>query len=117
MGIFKRLDAALTQGAGRVTLITGTAWMALAFAALALISLPAIIASGNVIAIVAWVTQSFLQLVLLPVIIVGQNLQGIKTEARDIETHDAVMQEHAEIKEIAAAVLEHSKAILDQVKP
>lgn len=66
-------------------------WVALAFAALALSSVRAVVASGNIIEIVAWVTQSFLQLVLLPIIIVGQNAQGEKTEARDQETHDAVM--------------------------
>jgi hypothetical protein len=75
-------------------------WMALAFAALACVSLPAVLATGSVVVIVSWVTQSFLQLVLLPVIIVGQNLQGAKTEARDIETHDTVMSEHAETQEI-----------------
>jgi hypothetical protein len=41
---------------------------------------------------------------MLPIIIVGQNIQGAKTEARDLETHDAVMAELAEVRAIAAAV-------------
>jgi hypothetical protein len=98
------VNQALTTFGGHVTLRVGTMWMAIGFAALAFVSLPAVIGSHDLIIIVSWVTQSFLQLVLLPVIIVGQNAQGAKTEARDIETHDAVMAEHAEIKEILAAL-------------
>jgi hypothetical protein len=45
--------------------------------------------------------------VLLPIIIVGQNIQGAKTEARDLETHDAVMAELAEVRAIGVAI--HSK--------
>lgn len=84
----------------RITRTVGTMWAAYLFALLALVSLPAVIASGDSVILVAWVAQTFLQLVLLPVIIVGQNLQAAKTEARDIETHDAVMAEHAETQEI-----------------
>jgi hypothetical protein len=98
------VNRALTTLGGHVTLRVGTMWMAIGFACLAFVSLPAVIASHDLIAIVAWVTQSFLQLVLLPVIMVGQILQGAKTEARDIETHDAVMAEHAETQEILAAL-------------
>lgn len=58
----------------KITNGVGTMWCAYAFAILALISLPAAIASGSAIVIVAWVAQTFLQLVLLPIIIVGQNL-------------------------------------------
>ena len=38
------------------------------FAALAAVSFPAAIASGDVIVIVAWIAQTFLQLVMLPII-------------------------------------------------
>jgi hypothetical protein len=97
-----KANAALNRVGASITLATGTMWVALAFALLACVSLPAVIASGNVVIVVSWITQSFLQLVLLPVIIVGQNLQGAKTEARDIETHDAVLAEHAETQQILA---------------
>jgi hypothetical protein len=101
---------ALERAGGRITLVTGTMYVAIGFALLAFISLPAVIASGDPIVIVAWITQSFLQLVLLPIIIVGQNAQGAKTEARDVETHDAVMAEHAETREILADLREMMKA-------
>jgi hypothetical protein len=55
----------------KITKSVGSMWMAYIFAAISLISLPAAIASGQVIIIVAWIAQTFLQLVLLPIIIVG----------------------------------------------
>ena len=42
------------------------------FAAIALISLPIAIKTGEPIMIIAWVAQTFLQLVLLSIIMVGQ---------------------------------------------
>lgn len=70
------------------------------FAALALISAPAAIASGNALVIVAWVAQTFLQLVLLPIIIVGQDVQGRKTEATIIDTHTLALVEHNTTQEL-----------------
>src|SRR5437868_15404897 len=57
-----------------ITKSVGTMWTAYVFAVLALVSLPAALASHDVIIIVAWTAQTFLQLVLLPIIIVGQNV-------------------------------------------
>src|ERR1700757_3022074 len=53
-----------------ITVIVGTMWCAYIFTLLALISLPAAIHSHDAIIIVAWIAQTFLQLVLLPIIIV-----------------------------------------------
>jgi hypothetical protein len=61
----------------KVTNGVGTMWCAYAFAALALISLPQAISSHNVVTLVSWVSQTFLQLVLLSVIIVGQNVLAL----------------------------------------
>ncbi len=83
-----------------ITKRVGTMWAAYVFAALALVSLPAAIASGNELVIVAWVAQTFLQLVLLPVIIVGQNIQAAAADARAIATY-----------EDATAILEEAKQI------
>ena len=88
----------------RITSAVGTMWAAIIFAALALISLPGALASGNVVIIVAWVAQTFLQLVLLPIIMVGQNVQSRTTEKRDRETHSAVMAAHKETQEILREV-------------
>jgi hypothetical protein len=63
-----------------ITKRVGTMWAAIIFAALAFVSLPAAIASHDKIVIVAWIAQTFLQLVLLPIIMVGQNIQGRRSE-------------------------------------
>ena len=58
----------------KITNGVGNMWTAYVFAALALISLPAAIASHDALVIVSWLAQTFLQLVLLPIIMVGQNV-------------------------------------------
>jgi len=90
----------------KITKTVGSMWMAYAFAALTLISLPAAIASGQVIIIVAWIAQTFLQLVLLPIIIVGQNVIQAANDARaeaDHETLSAVHQLTVEVHAINEA--------------
>lgn len=99
-----KANTALTQTGGVITLAVGTMWVAILFAGIALISLPGAISTHDPVVIIGWVAQTFLQLVLLPIIIVGQNIQGAKTEVRDIETHDAVMAEHAETQAILEAI-------------
>ena len=67
--------------AARITKAVGSMGCAYIFAIIALISLPAAINSGDVITIVAWIAQTFLQLVLLSIIMVGQNVQSAKSDA------------------------------------
>jgi hypothetical protein len=84
-----------------VTAVVGTMWCAYLFTIIALISLPDTITSGDSIIIVAWISQAFLQLVLLPVIIVGQNLQGRAADKRGEQTYkdaEAVLHECLEIQ-------------------
>jgi hypothetical protein len=68
-----------------VTRTVGTMACAYVFAAIALISLPAAIGTGQVIVIVAWVAQTFLQLVLLSIIMVGQSVQSEVADARAVK--------------------------------
>ena len=63
-----------------ITRAVGTMITAILFTVLALISLPAALKTHDKIIIVAWIAQTFLQLVLLPIIMVGQNIQGKHTE-------------------------------------
>jgi hypothetical protein len=84
-----------------ITKSVGTMWAAYAFFALTLISLPAALSSGNTLIIVSWIAQTFLQLVLLPIIIVGQNLQAKESEKRAIATYEdagAILDEAREIQ-------------------
>ena len=86
-----------------ITSRVGTMWTAYLFAGLALISLPAALSSGDVIVIIAWIAQTFLQLVLLPIIIVGQNVIQSANDARaeaDHETLTAVHRLSVEIHQI-----------------
>lgn len=69
-----------------VTNVVGTMWCAYAFAALALISLPAAIHAGTA-TLVAWVAQTFLQLVLLSIIMVGQKVASAKSDMQLDQTY------------------------------
>ena len=84
-----------------VTLAVGTMWCAYLFTLLALVSLSAAVKTHNKIIIVAWVAQTFLQLVLLPIIIVGQNAQAAAADKRAEDTYrdaEAVLHEAIEIQ-------------------
>jgi hypothetical protein len=112
-----RVNYALTRAGARITTVVGTMWMALAFAAIALVSLPAAMHTGDVVVIVGWVAQTFLQLVLLSVIMVGQSIESARTETRDAETHDAVMAEHAETRQLVTEMAEVLKDLASLVTP
>jgi len=71
------------------------------FAIVALISLPSAINSHNLTIIIAWISSNFLQLVLLPIIIVGQNIQAAASDKRAEDTYkdaEAVLHEAIEIQ-------------------
>jgi len=88
--------------AEKVTSFVSTMWCAYIFAALALISLPAAIRSGDVVIIVAWIAQTFLQLVLLSIIMVGQKSSSASVEEMIKETHEASIGEFELAKEARA---------------
>lgn len=69
----------------QITKIVGSMWCAYAFAAIALVSLPQAIHDG-VYALVAWVSQTFLQLVLLSVIMVGQRVLAKASDKQTLQT-------------------------------
>jgi hypothetical protein len=86
----------------KVTKGVGTMWCAYAFAALACVSLPSAIFSHNAVTLVSWISQTFLQLVLLSVIIVGQNVLAAADDKRSEATFndaDAVLHEAVKIQE------------------
>jgi hypothetical protein len=96
-----RINTRLALG---ITKRVGSMWCAYLFALLALISLPAAISSHDPIIIIAWIAQTFLQLVLLPIIIVGQNVQAAASDARAEADHETLMAIHtltSEVHEIA----------------
>jgi hypothetical protein len=93
-----RLAKLITEG-------VGTMWCAYAFGALALVALPQAI-KGGALTTVQWVSQTFLQLILLSVIMVGQQVIGRASDERAISTYndaEAVLHEAQQIQAHLAA--------------
>jgi len=112
-GLAGRFNAALGL---HITVIVGTMWAAYAFAAIALISLPDNIHSTQTL--ILWISSSFLQLVLLPIIIVGQNIQARAADKRAEATYDdavAVLEEAKSIQAHLAAQDTEISRILDHL--
>jgi ABC-type nickel/cobalt efflux system permease component RcnA len=70
----------------KITSVVGTMWCAYAFAVLALISLPQAVHSGTS-ALISWIAQTFLQLVLLSIIMVGQKVASEKSDRQLEQTY------------------------------
>jgi hypothetical protein len=87
----------------KITVLVGTMWCAYVFALIALISLPDNIHSTQLL--ILWISSSFLQLVLLPIIIVGQNIQARASDARAAKTFEDVLD--------ARKKIEHTIRLLD----
>ena len=105
---FGRLNARIAVG---ITKTVGSMWCAYAFALLAFISLPAAIASQNSIIIVAWIAQTFLQLVLLPIIMVGQNVQAAASDKRADSDHKTLLAIHMLTREVHAIAEQQTKML------
>jgi len=104
--------------AKKITDGVATMWCAYLFAVLALISLPSAIKTHDVVTIVAWIAQTFLQLVLLSIIMVGQNISSAAVEKKINETHTASLGEFElakEAREIANQELAELKEIANEI--
>lgn len=107
------LAVKVTNGVGSMT-------CAYLFAVLAFISLPDALKAGKP-AIVSWIAQTFLQLVLLSIIIVGGNVSAAAADARSDATYqdaEAVLHECLELQrhleaqdELLATLLASAKVI------
>ena len=98
-----------------ITNSVGTMWCAYAFAALAFVSLPDAIKQGRA-SIIAWIAQTFLQLVLLAVIMVGQKVMGEASDKRADDTYkdaEAILHENIGIQN---HLLEQDKALEKLIK-
>ncbi len=70
----------------KITNGVGTMWCAYIFAGLALISLPEAIKGGTA-PLIAWIAQTFLQLVLLSIIMVGQKVAAEASDKQAFQTY------------------------------
>ena len=89
-----------------ITNIVGTMWCAIIFALISLISLPEALQGGKM-TIISWVAQTFLQLVLLSIILVGQKLQNRHAELRA----DADYETNLEVKKDAEKMMKYLETI------
>jgi hypothetical protein len=105
-----------------ITRAVGTMWAAYAFVLISLVSFPQALhafLSGDTFVGISWLSQSFLQLVLLPIIIVGQNVISASQDARAEADHITLTTLHAinvrqlKILEQQEEMLKQQRAILE----
>ncbi len=106
---------------GRLALLitgaVGTMWCAYVFALIALISLPAAIQNGTA-ALISWIAQTFLQLVLLSVIMVGQKVAAQASDKQALQTYkdaEALLEIQDEVHRLLKENTELTKEIRDMV--
>ena len=134
--ITSRSVAPLVHGSGRVgrvnnwlavhiTKAVGTMWAAYLFVLIALVSFPQALhafMTGATYVGIAWLSQSFLQLVLLPIIIVGQNVISASQDARAEADHLTLTTLHAinvqqlKLLEQQRETLQRQREILDLLR-
>ncbi|HEX3676189.1 MAG TPA: hypothetical protein VHU79_02155 [Sphingomicrobium sp.] len=111
----------------KITNIVGTMWCAYAFAILALISFPAALGAGTA-TLVAWFAQTFLQLVLLSIIMVGQKVAAEKSDKQLEQTfYDAeallqindemhkLVKQNVHLTEQLSALLQQNTDLTEQI--
>src|SRR5438132_7151705 len=107
-----RFNAAI---AVRITRIVGTMYCAYVFTLIALVALPAAIQQGSPTVLVNWLSSNFLQLVLLPIIIVGQNVISTAQDARAEADHETLTALHTMSKQ-QINILEGQNEILELLR-
>jgi hypothetical protein len=101
-----------------LTTVVGTMWCAYAFGVLALIALPSAL-GGGLLPLIQWVSQTFIQLVMLSVIMVGQNILGKAADKRSEMTYadaEAILHDAEQIQAHLKAQDEALNALLERVE-
>jgi len=102
-----------------LTTVVGTMWCAYAFAVLALVALPSAIQQGGLLPLIQWISQTFIQLVMLSVIMVGQNILSKASDKRADMTYqdaDATFHEARQIQEHLLAQDAAINEMLDKIQ-
>lgn len=94
-----------------LTTVVGTMWCAYAFAVLALVALPSALQSGKMLDLIQWISQTFIQLVMLSVIMVGQNILGKASDKRAQMTYDDADATFHDAEQIQAHLKEQDAAL------
>ena len=101
-----------------LTRIVGTMWCAYVFALLALVALPDALRSGALLPLIQWLSQTFIQLVMLSVIMVGQNILAKASDRRAEATYadaDATFHEAEQIQTHLDAQDRALNVLLDKI--
>ena len=101
-----------------LTTAVGTMWCAYFFAVIALTALPQALSQGT-FATVQWISQTFIQLVMLSVIMVGQSLLGQASDKRSEMTYkdaEATFHEAQQIQEHLKAQDDAINSILERLE-
>ena len=106
IGLNGRIAVWITSG-------VSTMWCAYIFALIALISLPSAIEGGTA-TLISWIAQTFLQLVLLSVIMVGQKVSAQTSDKQALQTYkdtEALLEMQDEIRKLIEVNTELTKEI------
>jgi uncharacterized membrane protein len=101
-----------------LTTVVGTMWCAYAFALLALVALPSALQGGRLLDLIQWISQTFIQLVMLSVIMVGQNILSRASDKRADETYqdaEATLHEAQQIQDHLKAQDDAIGSLLDKL--
>lgn len=112
-------DSSVSRFNSRVAVLitrgVGTMWAAYVFVLIALVSLPQALAAflaGDTVTGITWLSQSFLQLVLLPVIMVGQQVISAAQDLRAEADHETLTALHTmNVRQLQ--ILEQQEKILE----
>jgi uncharacterized membrane protein len=110
----KQSLSALDKVAIFITKIVGTMWCAIAFTVIALISLPQAL-NGGTATTISWIAQTFLQLVLLSIIMVGQNLQSRHSELRADADYETNLEAKKDIENVMKRLDSIESSKLDKI--
>jgi hypothetical protein len=110
--VMGRFNAAV---AVRITKVVGTMYCAYVFSLIALVALPAALEQGSPTVLVNWLSSNFLQLVLLPIIMVGQNVISATQDARAEADHETLTALH-QMSRQQLEILEGQNQILDLLR-
>ncbi|WP_426287473.1 hypothetical protein [Luteibacter sp. E-22] len=106
LGLNGRIALAITNA-------VGTMWCAYVFAGIALVSLPAAIQGGTAM-LIAWIAQTFLQLVLLSVIMVGQKVAAAASDKQALQTYQDA-QSLLEIQDEMHRLIELNNTLTEEI--
>ena len=108
-GVNTRIAVGLTKS-------VGTMWTAYSFVVLAIVGLLAILGwlPALVAVLVVWASQTFIQLVMLPILSVGQNVLGHHAELMADEQYNTTMNTYHDIEQIMAHLSAQDEEILKQ---